>query len=60
MKKLFKIYVGYGQFVVVAESKEAAYKLFCPEGYNIEMEDIEEVEGYTVKGENSIIGGYAE
>lgn len=68
-KKLFKVYIAYGQYIVVAESKEEAYKLFHPEEekeahyysyYRVEMEDIHEVEGYKVEGETSVIGGYAE
>lgn len=68
-KKLFTICVGYGQFVVVAESKEEAYKLFHPKDkeeasfysyYRVQMENIDEVEGYKVEGETSVIGGYAE
>ena len=68
-KKLFQINVSYGQFVVVAESKEEAYKLYHPSDekeahfyayYDVEMKNIHEIEGYKVEGETAIVGGYAE
>lgn len=68
-KKLFRITAMYGQFVAVASSKEEVYKIYHPEDpdlaeyysyYRVEMEDIEEVEGYKVHGPTAIIGGYSE
>jgi len=66
-KKLFVVCIAYGQYVVVASSKEEAYELFCPkdeEGFysyhGVDMDSIHEVEGYKVEGETSVIGGYAE
>ena len=72
--KVFTAYVGYGEFVYAAESKQQVYEL--AKGYFIhfdwdEMEEkyysfdevssqIKEVEGYTVIGEPGLLGGYQE
>lgn len=74
--KVFTAYVGYGEFVYAAESKQQVYELakgyfthfeYDENGVKEEYDSfdevssrIEEVEGYTVIGEPGMLGGYQE